>query len=149
MISFLASPIIRWVGALLLTLAVLGGCYVKGRLDEHKKLVAYQAEVAAAAKAQQDKLDAMVHNQQQITKKAEANHAKSLASIRSTYAALRLRSQSGSGPMSSVPDPTKQPAEAAAYYVSVAPDLAERCAETTQQLVDLQEWTADQQEASK
>ena len=149
MISFLASPVIRWVGAILLTLAVLGGCYVKGRLDENKKLVAYKAEVAAAAKAQQEKNDALVARQTQITKKAEVNHAKSLASLRSTYAALRLRSQSDSGSVSQVPDPAKQPAEAAAYYVSVAPDLAERCAETTQQLVDLQEWSSDQQETNQ
>lgn len=149
MLSFFFNPVARWIGAALLALVIVIGIYAKGRLDGHKKLVAYQAEVAAAAKAQQEKLDAMVHNQQQITKKAEANHAKSLASLRSTYAALRLRSQSGSGAVSSVPDPAKQPAEAAAYYVSVAPELAEQCAQTTQQLVDLQEWVGDQQEVAQ
>lgn len=144
MISFLASPVIRWVGAFLLALAVLGGCYVKGRLDENKKLVAYKAEVAAAAKAQQDKIDSLVVRQGQITKKAEANHAKSRAIISSAYAALRLRSPASGSGVSEVPDPATKPAEAAAYYVSVAPELAEQCAQTTQQLTDLQEWTVDQ-----
>lgn len=149
MISFLSSSLARWVVACVVALGVLIGCYAKGRMDEHKKFVAYKAEVAATAKAQQDKLNALVAQQKQISKKAEVQHEKSLASIRSTYAALRVRSQSGSGAVSAVPDATKQPDAAAAYYVSVAPELAVSCAETTQQLIDLQEWTVDQQLASK
>lgn len=146
MISFLTSPLARWIGAAVIALVVLIGVYAKGRMDEHKVLVAYKAEVTALAKAQEDKVAAIEKRQVQITKKAEVQYAQSLASIRSAYAALRLRGTAGSGQVSTVPDPAKHPDAAAAYYVSVAPDLAERCAETTQQLTDLQDWVGDQQE---
>lgn len=146
MISFLASPIIRWVGAILLTLAILGGCYVKGRIDERKLFDAYKAEVKAVAKAQQDKIDTMKKVQSQITKKAEVDHEKSLSNLRGIYSTLRVRQPASSCGVSEVPDPATKPAEATAHYLSVAPELATGCAETTQQLVDLQGWIKDQGE---
>lgn len=146
MISFLASPIIRWVGAILLTLAILGGCYVKGRLDERKLFDAYKAEVKAIAKAQQDKIEAMKKVQSQITKKAEVDHEKSLSNIRGVYSTLRMRQQSSSCRVPEVSDSTTKPYEATSHYVSIAPELATGCAETTQQLIDLQGWIKDQGE---
>lgn len=138
MISFLASPVIRWIGAALFVAAVLGGVYAKGRMD-------HKAKVDTEAKAQQLLNQAETKVRNNITKKAEVNHAKSSAHISSTYAALRLRNASSSGQVSAVPDPATKPDAAAAHYVSIAPDLAERCAQTTQQLTDLQDWVSDQQ----
>lgn len=143
MISFLSSPLARWIGAALLTLVVLGGMYAKGRSDEKKVFLAYKLQVDAEAKAQQDKIATLVKSQSRITKKAEVDHEKSITSIRSTYSALRLHDTASRCGVSQVPDTATKPAEAAAHYVSVAPELAISCAETTQQLVDLQEWVRD------
>jgi hypothetical protein len=143
MISFLSSSLARWLGAFVLAVVVLGGAYAKGRIDEKKVFLAYKLKVDAEAKAQQDKLAALVKSQSRITKKAEVNHESSINSIRSTYSALRLHDTASRCGVPQVPDPTTKPAEAAAYYVSVAPELAISCAETTQQLVNLQDWARD------
>lgn len=147
MIGFLSSPLARWIGAGALALAFLFSAYVKGRMDENKKLVEYRAKIVAEAAAQQKALDSLVKHRTQLTQKAEANHAKSVANLRSTYAALRLRSATSGCNVSQAPDPTREPDAAAAYYISVAPELAEWCAQTTQQLTDMQDWLNDQQQA--
>lgn len=138
MISILATPLARWIGAALLVAAILGGIYAKGRMDYKSKV-----DVEAKAQALLNKAETKVRDN--ITKKSEVNRAKSATVIASTYAALRMRSPASGSQVSAVPDPATKPDAAAAHYVSIAPDLAERCAQTTQQLADLQEWVSDQQ----
>jgi len=146
MFGFALSPIVRIAIIALFVASVIAGIYYKGRLDERKLFDAYKAEVNAIAKAQQHKIDTMKKIQSQINNKSEADHEKSISNIRGVYSTLRVQHNSGSCGVSKVPDTAKQPAEAAAYYVSVAPELAIGCAETTQQLVDLQGWIKDQGE---
>lgn len=135
---FMALSLFNRVAIVLLALAVvIGGWFLYYR--ERNNFNEYRTAVIAAAKAQQDKNDLIIQHHERITKKAEITHEKSISSIRSTYNALRVRQPAGSCGMSEVPDATTKPAETAAYYVSIATDLAERCAETTQQLVDLQD----------
>lgn len=140
----LDSVALRIAGVIFAMVAVFGFGYYKGHAATQEKFDAYKNEVAVLAKAQQDKIETMKRVQSQITKKAEADHEKSISNLRGVYSTLRVQHNSGSCGMSKVPDTTKQPAEAAAYYVSVAPDLAIGCAETTQQLVDLQDWIKQQ-----
>lgn len=142
MMPDLVSTIIRWAAGLLLVASILGGIYVKGRLDN-------KAQTAAVAKTQVAVNKVETASRNQITKKAEANNAKSSAAISSTYAALRLRGPAGGSTLPAVPDPATKPDEAAAHYISVAPELAEQCAKTTQQLTDLQGWVDDQANVSK
>jgi len=146
MFGFALSPIVRVVVIVLFIASVIAGIYYKGRLDERKLFDAYKAEVKAVAKAQQDKIDTMKKVQSQITKKAEVDHEKSLSNLRGIYSTLRVRQPASSCGMSEVPDTATKPAEATAHYLSVAPELAVGCAETTQQLVDLQGWIKDQGE---
>jgi len=146
MFGFAISPLIRIAIGLLFAATVVAGIYYKGRLDERKLLDAYKAEVKAVALAQQSKNEYKKKIQSQINNKSEADHEKSISNIRGVYSTLRVQHNSGSCGVSKVPDTAKQPAEAAAYYVSVAPELAIGCAETTQQLVDLQGWIKDQGE---
>ena len=142
----LSTIAIRWIGAALLVFAIVFSIYYKGRLDERKLFDAYKTEVKALAMAQQEKIETMKKVQSQITKKAEADHEKSLSNLRGIYSTLRVRQPANSCGLSEVPDSATKPAEAAAYYVSVAPELATGCAETTQQLIDLQDWIKDQGE---
>ncbi len=136
------SQIIRWAVGLMIVAAIVGGIYVKGRLDN-------KAQTASVAKTQAaiNKVETVSRNK--ITQKAEVNHAKSSAANSSIYAALRLRSAAGGSAVPAIPDPTTKPDETTAYYISVAPELAEQCAKTTQQLTDLQEWVDDQANVSK
>lgn len=146
MFGFAISPLIRIAIGLLFVATVVAGIYYKGRLDERKLFDAYKAEVKAVAQAQQAKLESMKKVQSQITKKSEADHEKSISNLRGVYSTLRMQHNASGCGMSKVPDSTKQPSEAAAYYVSVATELAIGCAETTQQLVDLQDWIKQQGE---
>ena len=138
---FMALPLLYRFAAVLIALAVVaGGWFLYYR--ERNNFAEYRTATIAAAKAQQDKTDLITKQQNRITKKAEESYAKDVASIRSVYDGLRK--SNGGGSMSSVPDPTTDPAGATANYVSVAPDLAIKCAETTQQWVTLKDWVLDQ-----
>lgn len=123
---------------------VIGGWFLYYR--ERNNFAEYRTATIAAAKAQQDKTDLIAKQQNRITKKAEESYAKDVASIRSVYDGLRK--SNGGGSVSSVPDTTSNHAGATAHYVSVAPDLATRCAETTQQVISLQYWINEQQQVN-
>ena len=140
---FMAIPMLYRVAAVIIALAVVAGGWML-YLRERNNFAEYKADVAAAVKAQQDKVNLITKQQNRITKKAEESYAKDVASIRSVYDGLRK--SNGVGSVSSVPDTTSNPAGATAHYVSIAPDLAIKCAETTQQLVDLQDWIKQQGE---
>lgn len=124
---------------------VIGGWFLYYR--ERNNFAEYRTATIAAAKAQQDKTDLITLQQKRITKKAEANYAKDVASISSIYDGLR-KSNGGSA-LSNVPDSTTDPARATAYYVSVAPDLAEKCAITTQKWLSIVEWADEQEQVNQ
>lgn len=142
---FATLPIIYRVGIILAgVFFVFGGWllyYIEGnRFD------AYKANVVAAAKEQEVKTKQTISQQQLITRKAEEQYVKDLATIRNAY--QRLRYQSGSN-LSSVSDAAGSPDATIANYISAAPELAEKCAETTGQLDALQTWIKDQQQVNK
>ena len=142
----LDSVVLRIIGIATAVVAVFGFGYYKGYSGEKERFDSYKAEINALAVAQQNKIEMLQKTQSQITKKAEADHEKSISNIRGVYSTLRVRQSTGSCGMSQVPDATKQPAETTAYYVSIAPELATGCAETTQQLINLQNWVQQQSE---
>lgn len=143
---FMALSLFNRVIVIGLVIAVvIGGWFLYYR--ERNNFAEYRTATIAAAKAQQDKTDLITKQQNRITKKAEESYAKDVASIRSVYDGLRK--SNGGGSMPSVPDPTSNPAGATAHYVSVAPDLAIKCAETTQQWVGLRDWIIEQQKVNE
>ena len=139
---FMALSLFNRVIIICVIVAVVAGGWML-YLRERNNFAEYKADVAAAVKAQQDKVNLITKQQNRITKKAEVSHEANLNTIRGTYQRLRDNS---SGPMSAIPDTATNAAQATAYYVSVAPDLATRCAETTQQVISLQDWIKDQGE---
>jgi len=140
---FMAMPMLYRFIAILLAIAVVAGGWML-YIRERNNFADYRSDVAAAVKAQQDKTNLITKQQKQVTKKAEETYAKDVASIRSVYDGLR-KSNGGSA-VSNVPDSTKDPLGATTYYVSIAPDLASRCAETTNQVIALQDWVKQQGE---
>lgn len=137
-------PMLYRVAAVLIALAVVAGGWML-YLRERNNFAEYKADVAAAVKAQQDKVNLITKQQNRITKNAEVSHEANINTIRGTYQRLRDNS---SGSVSYIPNPTTNPAQATAYYLDVAPDLATGCAETTQQLVSLQSWINEQQQVN-
>lgn len=120
------------IGAALALCAVM---YFLGWNHEHKKLVAYQAEVAAVGKAQEVINQAKVKEHETIST-AIANQYEARLSAVHSYYNERVQQPSPSG--SSV-SPVSKPANCANV---TAPDtgLVRRCAETTLQLTELQNW---------
>lgn len=143
MLGLLTSPAAKWLAGFVLVCAAYLVGYYKGYSNEHEKFLEYKTQAEAAYNQQVKETERLTAAQDQITKKTEAQYEKDLATIRAVYS--RLRNQSGISAMSGVPDPAADPAAASAYYLSVAPDLAARCAETTQQVIGLQGWIIDQQ----
>lgn len=143
MLTTLATPAAKWLAGFIAVCLIFLAGYYKGYSHEHERFLAYKAQAEAAYNQQVKETERVNAVQEQTTKKVEAQYEKDLATIRAVY--NRLRNQSSIGALSGVPDPTTDPAAAATYYLSVAPDLAARCAETTQQVIGLQTWIVDQQ----
>lgn len=139
----LSTIALRWIGGALFVLLLLGAVYAKGWLDRDKDFSKYKVEVKALAMAQEQKTQQVIMQQDKITKKASDQYAKDLAAIRNTY--QRLRFNNGGSTLSTIPDPASDPAATTTYYLSVAPELATGCAETTSQLIALQGWIKDQE----
>ena len=147
MFGFILTPTAKIAGAFILAVLLFLFGYYKGYVNVKNKFDTYKAEVAAFAKAQEEQTKQTIKTQEQITKKAEVQYEKDISSLRALY--NRMRKQSSSGSVSAIPDPATNPAEAAAYYMDVAPELAVGCAETTQQVVSLQNWVNDQLQVNK
>lgn len=143
----LSTIAIRWLAGAMFVASVVFGLYYKGRLDERKLFNAYKAEVKAAALAQEEVTRRAIATQQQITKKAEERHAKDISTLRVVYDRMRKPSSGSAVPF--IPDTARDPAQATAYYLDVAPELAVQCGETTQQVISLQDWINEQSTTMK
>jgi uncharacterized protein (UPF0333 family) len=105
-----------------LTLAACGIFYFMGYSHEHKKFVAFKAEIAALGKAQETINAAKVKEHETIS----AVH---------NYYADRVQPNPSSGNLPTIPKPTSCP--------NAAPTNTEfirQCAETTLMLTELQNW---------
>lgn len=136
--GFLLTPLARWVGAAILVLVVLGGVYAKGRHDVQVKFNAYKAEVKAAADAQEEKTRQIEAKNKRLNEETANAYKTQLAYLRSYYG-MRISGQGGSR-LPKVPDTT-------AGIDGYSPDnlpapaiLAGQCAETTLNLLVLQNW---------
>ena len=115
-------------------IAILAGIFVVGLFlgwrYEHGNLVAYKAEVKAAADQQIAKNESIQKQQALVIKGiSDASEAK-LSALKSYYGGLR---QPSSGNLPSISNPSAGVNESAS-------DQLLACAYTTQQLVSLQDW---------
>ena len=142
---FATLPILYRVGIIFAGVAFIFGGWLLYYVEANR-FDAYKAEVVAAGLAQEVKTKQTISQQQLITRKAEEQYAKDLASIRNTYKRLRYQSSIN---LPTVSDTTGSPDATVTHYLSVAPELAEQCAQTTGQLDSLQSWIKDQQQVNK
>jgi len=126
-------PISTYIYAGLILLSVIGFSY--GRY-EHNKYVTFKAEVETIAIKQQAHVESITKQQALVTKGIENEYNAKLALLRNYYAnGVR---QPSSGAMPSISNATT------GLNDFTANGLLIKCAETTQQLVSLQEWLNEQ-----
>lgn len=115
-------------------IAILAGIFMVGLFlgwrYEHGNLVAYKAEVKAAADQQIAKNESIQKQQALVNKGISDAYEAKLSSLKSYYGGLRNPS---SGNLPSISNPSSGVNESAS-------DQLLACAYTTQQLVSLQDW---------
>ena len=117
-----------------LALAACAIFYFMGYSHEHKKFVAFQAEIAALGKAQET-INAAKVKEHEIISTSIANQYEARLSAVHNYYADRVQSNPNSGNLPTVSKPTNCP--------NAAPTNTEfirQCAETTLILTELQNW---------
>jgi hypothetical protein len=117
-----------------LALAACAIFYFMGYSHEHKKFVAFQAEIAALGKAQETINAAKVKEHETISTSIANQYEARLSAVHSYYAD-RVQPNPSSGNLPTVSKPTNCPNAAISDTVS-----ARQCAETTLQLTELQNW---------
>lgn len=120
------------IGAALALCAVM---YFMGWNHEHKKLLAYQAEVAAVGKAQEVINQAKAKEHETISTSIANQYEARLSAVHSYYGERLLDANASSSSVPAVPKPTVCANATPANTVS-----ARQCAETTLQLTELQNW---------
>jgi hypothetical protein len=126
------STLLIKIGAVLALCAVM---YFMGWNHEHKKLLAYQAEVAAVGKAQEVINQAKVKEHEVISTAITNQYEARLSAVHSYYGERLLDTGAGRGSVPAVSKPAVCANAAPANTVS-----ARQCAETTLQLTELQNW---------
>ena len=132
------SPLIRWAAGILLVLSVIFGIYYKGRLDERKLFNAYKAEVKAVAAAQEEKTRKIEAKNQRLFEETKNAYNTKLAALR-TYYSVRIAGKGGSG-LSQVSTASAGASEYSPDNLPAPAVLAGQCAETTLNLLSLQDW---------
>jgi len=116
-------------------LALCAVMYFLGWNHEHKKLLAYQAEVAAVGKAQEVINQAKVKEHEVISDSIKNEYEGRLAAVHNYYADRVLDTSPSSSNVPTVSKPTVCP-----NVPATDTGLIRRCAETTLQLTELQKW---------
>lgn len=102
--------------------------------SEVEAYATFRAEVAAEGEKARAHAEQVKQQHEEINREVSDAYAKNIDALRSFYS--RLQSRPGSGGMPRLPDP---PARIDEIPADALP-LAGLCAETTQQLIDLQDW---------
>ncbi len=127
------------LGALAVALTVSGYAYIQTkRLEACKaEFQAFKSEVERLGKEAQEKVKREIERQEKVTKDVSTDYEKRLNYLRDTYNRLR---DSRSGGVPSIPEAPRSIDEIPANAIP----LGAICAETTQQLISLQEWVKRQ-----
>lgn len=132
----ITSPLLIKIGSIVgVFLVAIAFAYYKGYLGEHEKFVAYQAEVAALGKAQEVINQAKVKEHETISTTITNQYEARLSAVHNYYADRVRDTNTNSGGLPTVSNPTQCPNAAPANTVS-----ARQCAETTLMLTELQNW---------
>jgi len=104
----------------------------------YSKYLDYKKEVEIAAKVQEAKVESITKQQELVTKGIANEYDAKLAALRNYYKSTSVWNSNGSKVSGLSPAPS------ATDVIASYNQLASSCAETTQQLVSLQEWINQQ-----
>jgi hypothetical protein len=113
-------------------------CFGYGRY-EHNKYVTYKSQVEAIAKLQEAKIESITKQQALVTKGIENEYEAKLSAIRNYYKSTSVWNKPSSGQM-----PGLSAAPSTADVIASYNILAGQCAETTAQIISLQDWLKEQ-----
>lgn len=132
MLNLLLSPLQKIGLYAVLVALVFGAGYYKGFSHERDRFVAFKTELEAKAKAQDMLNKAAEQKNKLIAENVKNEYEARLAALRNYYVGLR---NADTNKMPRVPDSTSTTYAEASHPVFVG-----QCAETTLQLISLQEW---------
>lgn len=118
---------------------LLCGVYFAGWHSRDKDYMAFKAKVEAEGKAQEVHIESIKKQQELVTKGIENEYNAKLAAIRNYYKSTSVWNNPSSGKVSGL-----SPAPSATDVIASYNQLASACAETTQQLISLQDWIKTQ-----
>lgn len=104
----------------------------------YSKYLDYKKEVEIAAKVQEAKVESITKQQELVTKGIANEYDAKLAALRNYYKSTSVWNSNGSKVSGLSPAPS------ATDVIASYNQLASSCAETTQQLVSLQDWINQQ-----
>lgn len=104
----------------------------------YSKYLDYKKEVEIAAKVQEAKVESITKQQELVTKGIANEYDAKLAALRNYYKSTSVWNSNGSKVSGLSPAPS------ATDVIASYNQLASSCAETTQQLISLQEWINQQ-----
>ena len=117
-----------------LALAACAIFYFMGYSHEHKKFVAFQAEIAAIGKAQETINAAKVKEHENLSESIKSEYDARLSAVHNYYA-QRVQPDTSSSNLPSVSKPS-----VCSNVPASDTGLIRRCAQTTLQLTELQKW---------
>ena len=145
--------LIKWLGIAIALAALYGWGYIKGGEHARADLAAYKAQVAARVQAQKAVAARVTQEQQTTTKEINDGYQAELAATHAYYRGLLAHARTHTvraipaaaggahgTPADALPVAASQPVSAPVAIPDDALHLADDCAATTVQLVNLQAW---------
>jgi hypothetical protein len=133
MLDLLISPFARIIGVIVLIGALFGFGYYKGYSGEKQRFDTYKADIEAQVKAQEAINEATKKQQDIIGKSIRSDYENKLSALKHYYNGVRQQSSTS---LSTLPNSSLS-------TNGEALNLELACANTTQQLVSLQEWIVE------
>ena len=133
MLDILISPFARIIGVIVLIGALFGFGYYKGYSGEKQRFDTYKADIEAQVKAQEAINEATKKQQDIIGKSIRSDYENKLSALKHYYNGVRQQSSTS---LSTLPNSSLS-------INAETPNLELACANTTQQLVSLQEWVIE------
>jgi hypothetical protein len=129
-------PISAYIYAGLILLSII--CFGYGR-HEHNRYVEFKSAVEIAQKQQEAHVESITKQQTLVTKGIKDEYDAKIAAIRNYYKSTSVWNNGSTSKVSGL-----SPAPSIADVIASYNQLTSSCAETTQQLISLQDWINQQ-----
>jgi len=127
-------PTLTWI-KIGIVIAAIVFAYFKGYSSEHEKFIRFQAETAAVGKAQELANQNIEREHQIVNTGIKNSYEARLAAVNGAYSVGVQHAGTGGGNV-----PTISIAPARVIKIASDPEFVGRCAQTTVQLITLQDW---------